>query len=394
MAINPSDSRELQREAAEFKRLWASYYYRAKAAEEAEERFFVSIGRAHPPGAGERLVALYDQQKEAQDRWSEAVLELGTQSAFDPDDAERFALGHAHPKLGTLQNSETGEIFEVFLRFRRSRQTPYAYSNSPDGPPQTPYQIQKSFHTLFPLAPYNVMAFAANQAHRITERQWQRIYAILLGWIWCRRVKYSAQDWDENTFHRFIDDLIGQIHLLLLDGVEMKLEGTVHQLKPPPPQFVQYEGELDRISKESHLLHDMENAVMNYGERFFRQAALVWKQIDPLSKFESVPVGELEGQDSLQLSYNPLAEFQARSEVKENLRQLLRDKLNLLTPTERKYFLLHKGQGKRYQDIADECGVSFDTVKKTLAKAQKRLSQQLPPGRAYSKRRTKPEKKL
>lgn len=141
------------------------------------------------------------------------------------------------------------------------------------------------------------------------------------------------------------------------------------------------------------LLYARGDSVLDYGERFFRQAVGIWRPSAPQALVEAVPVEDLEGADALLVSYNPIAEWEAKVEVKQTRRSSIEDALKVLTPAERRYYVLHKGFDKSYQEIAKECGVSFDTVKETLAKAYKRLRNELPPGRAYGQRRTTPRKK-
>jgi len=186
--------KELEREAIRFGGLWSAYYYSALTAEKSEEDFFPGISKGQPLKTdsglrlADHLARLYIRREEAQSRWSQAVLEHEAQLLFAPDEVKFFGLDNPHPKLGALSNQTTGEEIEVFLPFKRSRRSPYAYSGRTNYPPTTPRQVKAAFHTLFPLTPYNVMAFAASKRDCLTPQQWRRIMAILLGWLWCRQV--------------------------------------------------------------------------------------------------------------------------------------------------------------------------------------------------------------
>jgi len=329
--------KELEREAIRFGGLWTAYYYSALIAEKSEEDFFSRIGKGQPLKTdnglrlANHLTELDIRREEAHSRWSQAVLEHEARLLFAPDQVKLFALDNPHPKLGALSNQTTGEEIEVFLPFKRSRRSPYAYSGRTSYPPTTPRQVKAAFHTLFPLSPYNVMAFAASERDHLTLQQWDRVMAILLGWLWCRQVQFARNSESEEDFFGAIEDLVGHIYLQLVEGVKMKMGEETKQLRPLPPSLLQYEGELDLMEKEA-LLYARGDSVLDYGERFFRQAIGIWCPSVPQALVEAVPVEGLEGADALLVSYNPIAEWEAKVEVKQTRRSSVEDALKVLTP--------------------------------------------------------------
>lgn len=117
------------------------------------------------------------------------------------------------------------------------------------------------------------------------------------------------------------------------------------------------------------------NPELSFGALLYKMASNLSKNVYRRNLYDQV----MRDNVNADIFYNPIEDTVNHSEAKE----LLESALNTLTPRQREIYILHKLEGRSYQEISDLLQISGSAINHHIQQANKRLKTTLKPHYFY-----------